>query len=160
MLVGLRVAFQVHMLRDWCSNPIRGSILFISWILNNLHYISVDLKKDCQTGPTKRENPNVGTAMRLFVSYLFERTYGSWEFFYSAALTAQNSPELHFRCINSFIQPSRVGSLDPTFAVHYCTFYRAFMLKANKKPYKKLIIAVHNCHKIDFLFEMLSDSDV
>ena len=70
-LDGVRVAFQVLILGDWGSNPIGGSILFISWILNNLHYISIDLKKDCQTGPTKRENPNVGTAMRLFVSYLF-----------------------------------------------------------------------------------------
>jgi hypothetical protein len=32
-------------------------------------------------------------------------------FFFSAAPTAQNSPELHFRFINSFIQPSLVGSL-------------------------------------------------
>ena len=38
-------------------------------------------------------------------------TYGSGEFFISAAPTAQNSSELHFRFINSFIQPSRVGSL-------------------------------------------------
>ena len=28
---------------------------------------------------------------------------GSWEFFFSAAPTAQNSPEFHFRFINSFI---------------------------------------------------------
>ena len=40
-------------------------------------------------------------------------TYGSWEVFFSAALTAQKSPELHFRFINSFIQPSLVGSLCP-----------------------------------------------
>ena len=32
-------------------------------------------------------------------------------FFFSAAPTARNSPELHFRFINSFIQPSLVGSL-------------------------------------------------
>ena len=38
-------------------------------------------------------------------------TYGRWAFFFSAAPTAQNSPELHFRFINSFIQPSLVGSL-------------------------------------------------
>ena len=38
-------------------------------------------------------------------------TYGSCEFFFSAASTAQNSPELHFRFMNSFIQPSLVGSL-------------------------------------------------
>ena len=35
-------------------------------------------------------------------------------FFFSAAPTAQNSPELHFRFINYFIQPSRVGSLIRT----------------------------------------------
>ena len=35
-------------------------------------------------------------------------------FFFSAAPTAQNSPELHFRFINSFIQPSLVGSLVTT----------------------------------------------
>ena len=33
-------------------------------------------------------------------------------FFISAAPAAQNSPELHFRFINSFIQPSLVGSLS------------------------------------------------
>ena len=32
-------------------------------------------------------------------------------FFFSAALTTQNSPELHFRLINSFIQPSLLESL-------------------------------------------------
>ena len=32
-------------------------------------------------------------------------------FFFSTALTAQNSPELHFYFINSFIQPSRAGAL-------------------------------------------------
>ena len=36
-------------------------------------------------------------------------------FFFSAASTAQNSPELHFRFINSFIQPSLVGSLVSSF---------------------------------------------
>ena len=41
-------------------------------------------------------------------------TYGSWEFFSSAALTAQNSPELHLRFINYFIQLSLVGSLFRT----------------------------------------------
>ena len=39
------------------------------------------------------------------------------------APTAQNSPELHFRFINSFLQPSRVGSLlctnDPSFWQDY-----------------------------------------
>ena len=32
-------------------------------------------------------------------------------FFFFAALTAQNSPKLHFRFINSFVQPSHVESL-------------------------------------------------
>ena len=36
-------------------------------------------------------------------------------FFFSAALTGPNSPELQFRFINSFIQPSLVGSLDSAF---------------------------------------------
>ena len=39
-------------------------------------------------------------------------TYGSWDFFFSAALTAQNSPELHFRFIFFFIQPSLLESLE------------------------------------------------
>jgi hypothetical protein len=43
-------------------------------------------------------------------------TNGSWEFFFSAAPTAQNTPELHFRFINSFIQPSRLGSLGSGLA--------------------------------------------
>jgi hypothetical protein len=42
---------------------------------------------------------------------LANRTVCSWEFFFSAAPTAQNSPELHFHFINSFFQPSLVGSL-------------------------------------------------
>ena len=41
-------------------------------------------------------------------------TYGSWEFFFSAAQTAQNNPELHFRFINSFIQSSLLRSLGLT----------------------------------------------
>jgi hypothetical protein len=40
-------------------------------------------------------------------------------FFFSAAPTAQNSPELHFRSINSFIQPSLVGSLLVTLYPFY-----------------------------------------
>ena len=41
-------------------------------------------------------------------------TYGSWEIFSSAALTAQNSPELYFCFINSFIQSSLLRSLAET----------------------------------------------
>ena len=47
-------------------------------------------------------------------------TYGSWEFLFSAAPTAQNSPELHFRFINYFIQPSLVGSLISIFGTLEC----------------------------------------
>ena len=36
-------------------------------------------------------------------------------FFLSAALTAQNSPELHYRFINSFIQSYLLRSLLPSF---------------------------------------------
>ena len=36
-------------------------------------------------------------------------------FFFSAAPTAQTSPEFHFRFINSFIQPSCVESLHFTY---------------------------------------------
>ena len=34
-----------------------------------------------------------------------------WQFFFSAAPTAQNSPELHFRFINYFIQSSLLRSM-------------------------------------------------
>ena len=41
-------------------------------------------------------------------------TYGSWEvFFLCSPQCRKNSPELQFRFINSFIQPSLVGSLGP-----------------------------------------------
>ena len=39
------------------------------------------------------------------------------EFFFSAALTAQNSQELHFRSMNSFMQPSLVESLSKTIVI-------------------------------------------
>ena len=38
-------------------------------------------------------------------------TYGSWEFFFLCSPDALNSPELHFRFINSFIQSSLLRSL-------------------------------------------------
>ena len=38
----------------------------------------------------------------------------SWDFFFSAAPTAQNSPKLHFRFTNSFIQLSLLRSLVST----------------------------------------------
>ena len=36
---------------------------------------------------------------------------GTWELFFSAAPTAQNSPKLHFRFMNSFFQSSLLRSL-------------------------------------------------
>ena len=47
------------------------------------------------------------------------QTYGSWNFFFSAAPTAQNSPELHFHFINSFIQSSLLESLSGTQASYF-----------------------------------------
>ena len=47
-------------------------------------------------------------------------------FFFSAAPTAQNNPELHFHFINSFIQPSLVGSLVGSLIV--------MILIGNKNP--------------------------
>ena len=41
-------------------------------------------------------------------------------FFFSAALTAQNSPELHFRFINHFIQSSLLRSLIFRFQAYLC----------------------------------------
>ena len=39
-------------------------------------------------------------------------TYGSWEVFFYAAPTAQNSPDLHFRFKKFSIEPSLQESLD------------------------------------------------
>ena len=54
--------------------------------------------------------------------------YSVWEFFFSTAPTAQNSPELHFCFINSFIQSSLVGSLRQVvlmllYVHNVCTLY-------------------------------------
>ena len=62
-------------------------------------------------------------------------TYGSWEVFFSAAPTAQNSPGLHFRFINSFIQPSHVGpclnrkTTVLRYMIDYCNFSSIDILK-------------------------------
>ena len=73
-------------------------------------------------------------------------TYGSWEVFFSAAPTAQNSPELHFHFTNSFIQPSRIESLFPTHPP--CQQTSAF----TKPPYPTFLlwfllwnVKFHNC---------------
>ena len=54
-------------------------------------------------------------------------TYGNWVVFFSAAPTAQNSSELHFRFINSFIQPSLLGSL--IWIVELAWLKHAYMAK-------------------------------
>ena len=51
------------------------------------------------------------------VAYLWVPLLMAVCFLLSAAPTAQNSPELHFRFINSFIQPSLVGSLVSMYPV-------------------------------------------
>ena len=68
-------------------------------------------------------------------------------FFFSAAPTAQNSPELHFRFINSFIQPSLVGSLlaNMNMTVYLIEVSRDVFLKktelqdGNTIPFAKIV---------------------
>ena len=64
-------------------------------------------------------------------------TYGGWEFFSSAARDAPNSPELHFCFINSFIQPSLLGSLQRCNCSHTAnttsTSNKAWKRNATKK---------------------------
>ena len=50
-------------------------------------------------------------------------TYGSWEFFYFAAPTAQKNPELHFCFINYFFQSSLLRSLVQIIFTHTLTFF-------------------------------------
>ena len=68
---------------------------------------------------------------------------GSWEFFFSAAPTAQNSPEFHFRFINSFIQSSLLGLRVQTFPspqVHL--YYHA--LKSNFHKFARENVFTNN----------------
>ena len=70
-------------------------------------------------------------------------TYGSWEVFFSAAPTAKNSPELHFRY--SFIQLSLLRSL-----VRMCLFKGLWLLflpyvpGATCFPDSRVVIPVKN----------------
>jgi hypothetical protein len=68
-------------------------------------------------------------------------TYGSWEFFFSAALTAQNSPEIHFHFINYFIQPSLLESLvraiTPRRLTLGCVLINIFSSRCAKKDPKE-----------------------
>ena len=76
------------------------SFIIRNFLVRMLKYFSRNLKMfSC---PQKVEK----TPQKLHI-------YGSWEFFLSAAPTAQNSPELHFCLINSFIQSSLLRSLMP-----------------------------------------------
>ena len=71
-------------------------------------------------------------------------------FFFSAALTAKNSPELHFHLINSFIQPSLVGSLPIPFnklpgrlASSNFFHFSSFQVKAFNETYNETIQIVY-----------------
>ena len=74
-------------------------------------------------------------------------TYGCWEVFFSAASTAQNSPELHFRFINSFIQSSLLRSL--AIIIQFTnSLYRLFcanwFYKKRSKKLTYLVIFMQN----------------
>ena len=81
-------------------------------------------------------------------------TCGSWEFFFSAAPTAQNSPELHFRFMNSFIQPSRVESLCTTdkYVVGIVKIGTWNWFWSIRRGYRKVLqfITIFSLHVIDW----------
>ena len=74
-----------------------------------------DLKKNIIFCPSKHKKKKPQK-----VAYLWQL-----EVFFSAAPTAQNSPELHFSFINSFIQPSLVGSLAVAFKGTFYTLKKS-----------------------------------
>ena len=74
--------------------------------------------------------------------------------FFFAALTAQNSPELHFRFIKFFIQPSPVGSLLRTII-----FFSLFIfLKRNfvsmHSHFLKSIFGVKTLYSLYFFYKL------
>ena len=64
---------------------------------------------------------------KIFLKITYTIAVGSY--FFSATPTAQNSPELHFRFINSFIQLSRVGSL---FVMMFFSLFEKGSCMSNK----------------------------
>ena len=75
------------------------SFILCNFLVRMLKYFLKNLKCFFDLKKLKKKTPQK-------VAYLWQLGV-----FFSAAPTAQNSPELHFRFINSFIQPSLVGSL-------------------------------------------------
>ena len=66
-------------------------------------------------------------------------TYSSWEVFFSAASPAQNSPELYFRFINFFIQPSLLESLiTPKYTLN--VLKQAWFFHNPKAPVKPITV--------------------
>ena len=69
---------------SWCKGSVpsshaRGLGFKPHWRKYSFHFMDIEqpslycacFVENCQTGPNKRENRDVGTVMRLFVSYLF-----------------------------------------------------------------------------------------
>ena len=69
---------------SWCKGSVpsshaRGLGFKPHWRKYSFHFMDIEqpslycacFVENCQTGPNKRENRNVGTVIRLFVSYLF-----------------------------------------------------------------------------------------
>ena len=57
-------------------------------------------------------------------------TYGSWEFFFSAAPPAQNSPDPHFRFMKNSI-------LTSVYLFWVCDHYICWKMRKNSKFYKE-----------------------
>ncbi len=69
---------------SWCKGSVpsshaRGLGFKPHWRKYSFHFMDIEqpslycacFEENCQTGPNKREKRNVGSLMRLFVSYLF-----------------------------------------------------------------------------------------
>ena len=67
-------------------------------------------------------------------------------FFFSAALTAQNSPKLHFRFINSSIQPSLVGSLLLAMALVLSIYFTVRKISVPAKNYDVEVSETQEMH--------------
>ena len=96
-------------------------------------------------------------------------TYSSWEFFFSAAPPAQNSPELHFRFINFSIQPSLLESLVQAYYRHRqqnnfdryflnLWHHRVWQRNVGKETTSKLEIVIHSsyCHQLILVQDVLT----